>query len=133
MEYRSFGRTGLKLGVLGFGCGAVGGLMVRGSASDQDRAVGIALDAGINYFDTAEGSGTAPYVDEAARIDLAVREATTGPWARAYWTGDDLLLEGISHGATAPRFHTSAKSVRARPLHLGRLISSFHDGLKRWE
>jgi hypothetical protein len=56
----------------------------------------------INYFDTSMGSGTAPYIDEAARIDLAVREATTGAWAQAYWTGADLLLEGISHGATAP-------------------------------
>lgn len=27
--------------------------MVRGSAADQNRAVGLALDAGINYFDTA--------------------------------------------------------------------------------
>ncbi len=53
-------------------------------------------------FDTATGSGAAPHVDEAARIDLAVREATTGPWAQAHWTGRDLLLEGISHGATAP-------------------------------
>jgi len=56
----------------------------------------------INYFETPEGSGTAPYLDEAERLDLAVREATTGPWARAYWSGRDLLLEGISHGATAP-------------------------------
>ena len=56
----------------------------------------------INYFETAGGSGSSPYVDEAARVDLAVREATTGPWARAYWTGEDLLLQGISHGATAP-------------------------------
>ena len=30
MEMRIFGRTGLPLSVLGFGCGAVGGLMVRG-------------------------------------------------------------------------------------------------------
>ncbi|MSP04651.1 MAG: aldo/keto reductase [Acetobacteraceae bacterium] len=57
MEYRAFGKTGLKVGVLGFGAGAVGGLMVRGSAADQDRAVGIALDAGINYFDTAPQYG----------------------------------------------------------------------------
>ncbi len=57
MEYRAFGRTGLKLGVLGFGCGAVGGLMVRGTPANQDRAVGIALDAGINYFDTAPQYG----------------------------------------------------------------------------
>lgn len=56
----------------------------------------------INYFDTSTGSGDAPYIDEAARVDLAVRAATTGAWANAYWTGRDLLLEGISHGATAP-------------------------------
>lgn len=56
----------------------------------------------INYFDTPIGSGAAPYVDEASRIDRAVKEATTGAWARAYWTGEELLLEGISHGATAP-------------------------------
>jgi L-galactose dehydrogenase/L-glyceraldehyde 3-phosphate reductase len=43
----------LRLSVLGFGCGAVGGLMVRGSEADQDKAIGLALDAGINYFDTA--------------------------------------------------------------------------------
>jgi L-galactose dehydrogenase/L-glyceraldehyde 3-phosphate reductase len=30
MEKRIFGRTGLELSVLGLGCGAVGGLMVRG-------------------------------------------------------------------------------------------------------
>jgi aryl-alcohol dehydrogenase-like predicted oxidoreductase len=53
METRIFGRSGLRLSILGFGCGAVGGLMVRGSAADQDKAIGMALDAGINYFDTA--------------------------------------------------------------------------------
>ena len=31
METRIFGRSGLRLSILGFGCGAVGGLMVRGS------------------------------------------------------------------------------------------------------
>jgi aryl-alcohol dehydrogenase-like predicted oxidoreductase len=53
MEMRIFGRLGLRVSVLGFGCGAVGGLMVRGSPADQDRAVGQAVAAGINYFDTA--------------------------------------------------------------------------------
>src|SRR5690349_4930467 len=53
MQLRVFGRTGLKLSVLGFGCGAVGGLMVRGSAADQERTVARAIAAGVNYFDTA--------------------------------------------------------------------------------
>jgi aryl-alcohol dehydrogenase-like predicted oxidoreductase len=53
METRSFGRSGLKVSVLGFGCGAVGGLMVRGTETEQERAFARALDAGITYFDTA--------------------------------------------------------------------------------
>src|SRR5439155_25220324 len=53
MERRTLGRTGLKVSVLGFGCGAVGGLMVRGNPADQERAVARALELGINYFDTA--------------------------------------------------------------------------------
>ena len=57
MEYRTFGRTGLQLSILGFGCGAVGGLMVRGAPSDQERAVAQAIEAGINYFDTAAQYG----------------------------------------------------------------------------
>lgn len=53
MQLRNFGRTGVRLSVLGFGCGAVGGLMVHGEAADQERAVARALEAGVNYFDTA--------------------------------------------------------------------------------
>jgi aryl-alcohol dehydrogenase-like predicted oxidoreductase len=53
MEMRTFGRTGLRVSIFGFGCGAVGGLMVRGSPEDQERAVARALEAGVNYFDTA--------------------------------------------------------------------------------
>src|SRR5256886_2756159 len=53
MQLRVFGRTGMRLSVLGFGCGAVGGLMVRGDAADQERAIARAIAAGVNYFDTA--------------------------------------------------------------------------------
>ena len=53
VETRPFGPDGTPVSLLGFGCGAVGGLMVRGAAADQERAVARALEAGINYFDTA--------------------------------------------------------------------------------
>jgi aryl-alcohol dehydrogenase-like predicted oxidoreductase len=53
MEMRIFGRTGMQLSVLGFGCGAVGGLMVRGDPLDQERTTARAITAGVNYFDTA--------------------------------------------------------------------------------
>ena len=57
MEKRRFGRTGLDVSLLGFGCGAVGGLMVKGEPADQERAVARALELGINYFDTAQMYG----------------------------------------------------------------------------
>jgi aryl-alcohol dehydrogenase-like predicted oxidoreductase len=53
METRIYGRSGMQISILGFGCGAVGGLMVRGAAADQERTIARALDAGVNYFDTA--------------------------------------------------------------------------------
>jgi aryl-alcohol dehydrogenase-like predicted oxidoreductase len=53
MQMRVFGRSGMQVSVLGFGCGAVGGLMVRGDHADQERTVARALAAGVNYFDTA--------------------------------------------------------------------------------
>src|SRR5271170_6033485 len=57
MEQRKLGRTGLDVSLLGFGCGAVGGLMIKGAAVDQERAIWRALELGINYFDTAQQYG----------------------------------------------------------------------------
>ena len=57
MEPRSLGRTGLTVSTLGFGCGSVGGLMIRGTAADQERAVARALALGITYYDTAPSYG----------------------------------------------------------------------------
>jgi aryl-alcohol dehydrogenase-like predicted oxidoreductase len=53
MEKRRLGRTGLKVSVLGYGAGAVGGLFTKGRPADQERAAVRAIEAGINYFDTA--------------------------------------------------------------------------------
>jgi aryl-alcohol dehydrogenase-like predicted oxidoreductase len=53
MQMRVFGRTGMKISALGFGCGAVGGIMVRGDPADQEHLVARAIDVGVNYFDTA--------------------------------------------------------------------------------
>ena len=53
MQLRTFGRTGMQLSVLGFGCGAVGGFMVRGDPADQERIIARAIATGVNYFDTA--------------------------------------------------------------------------------
>ena len=57
MDYRPLGSTGLNVSEIGFGCGNVGGLMIRGEHSDQVKAVARAMELGINYFDTAPSYG----------------------------------------------------------------------------
>jgi aryl-alcohol dehydrogenase-like predicted oxidoreductase len=57
MEYRVLGRTNLRVSALGFGCGNVGGLMVRGTGAERERAVARALELGVNFFDTAPAYG----------------------------------------------------------------------------
>jgi len=57
VEYRTLGRTGLKVSAIGFGCGSIGGLLIRGEAATQRRTVARAIEAGINYFDTAPSYG----------------------------------------------------------------------------
>jgi aryl-alcohol dehydrogenase-like predicted oxidoreductase len=84
MEKRTFGRSGMKLSILGFGCGAVGGLMVRGSPADQERAIGRALDAGVNYFDTAVLYGNGESEKNVGRIfgKLKPKDAVVGTKVR---------------------------------------------------
>ncbi len=57
MEQRPFGRTGLEVSAVGFGCWEVGGGYGQVDEADFGRAVSRALDLGINCFDTAEGYG----------------------------------------------------------------------------
>lgn len=57
MDYRPLGRTGLNVSTLGFGCGDVGGLIVRGTVAEREQAVARALELGVNYFDTASQYG----------------------------------------------------------------------------
>src|ERR1700755_1698522 len=84
MEYRVFGRTGLKVSLLGFGCGAVGGFMVRGNPADQERTVAHALDAGVNYFDTAVQYGDGESEKNLGRVlqNLKPKNAIVGTKVR---------------------------------------------------
>ena len=60
MEYRQLGRSGLKVPVLCYGAGTLG---TKGeffeawanlSEQESDRIIGTCMDAGLNFFDTAD-------------------------------------------------------------------------------
>lgn len=57
MKTRTLGRTGVQVSELIFGCGNVGGMMIRKSPDEMKKALGDALAAGINWFDTAAQYG----------------------------------------------------------------------------
>jgi aryl-alcohol dehydrogenase-like predicted oxidoreductase len=68
MEYTTLGKTGLKVSVVGLGCGGPSRLGLRGNADSQDRAIGIvrqAIDLGVNFIDTAQSYGTEGIVGKA--------------------------------------------------------------------
>lgn len=94
MEMRMFGRTGIRLSVLGFGCGAVGGLMVRGDPLDQERTMARAVDAGVNYFDTAVQYGNGESEKNLGRILQKLKPANA-------FVGTKVRLPSASFGGIA--------------------------------
>lgn len=59
MQYRKLGKTDIDVSTVAVGCWAFAGGKIWGGQDDRDsiHAVKAALDAGINFFDTAEGYG----------------------------------------------------------------------------
>ncbi len=57
MQYRPLGRTGIPVSALSFGAGPVPAVMTAGDPARQRAVVARALEAGINWFDTAAGYG----------------------------------------------------------------------------
>ena len=117
MELRVFGRTGMQLSVLGFGCGAVGGLMVRGDAADQERTVARAIDAGVNYFDTAVQYGDGESEKNLGRVLQKLKPANVV-------VGTKVRLPPADHGRIADAVTTSLEASLAR-LRLDR-VDIFH-------
>ena len=57
MKYRILGRTGIRVSEIGFGCGAIGGMIIKAPFDERVAAVQRALELGFNYFDTAASYG----------------------------------------------------------------------------
>src|SRR5258705_281277 len=64
MEYRSLGGTGLRVSALGFGCGNIGGLLIRGSVAERERAAaGLAEQGKIGFYGIPALGETASVLD----------------------------------------------------------------------
>ncbi len=119
MEYRTFGRTGMHVSVLGLGCGGFGGV---GSAPElfgkgEDGAAAFALmdqawDAGINYFDTADSYGG------------GVSETIIGAWLKERKLRDRLVL-------STKVFYAMAEGPNDRSLSRRHITQAVEGSLRR--
>lgn len=69
MDYTTLGRTGLKVGVAGLGCGGFSRLGL-GTGKTEAEAIGIvrqAIEFGVNLFDTAASYGTEAVLGKAIK------------------------------------------------------------------
>jgi aryl-alcohol dehydrogenase-like predicted oxidoreductase len=75
MQYRTLGRTGLRVSDIGFGAMTIGG-EIFGSTDDQEslRALHQALDLGMNFIDTADAYGRGHSEELIAQILKARRK-----------------------------------------------------------
>jgi len=117
METRAFGRTGMRLSLLGFGCGAVGGLMVRGDPADQERTIARAIGAGVNYFDTAVQYGNGESEKNLGRVLQRLKPANVA-------VGTKVRLRSGDFGDIANAVAKSLEGSLAR-LQLDR-VDIFH-------
>jgi D-threo-aldose 1-dehydrogenase len=94
MRYRPFGRTGLDVSELIFGAGWVGGILIHQDDATKRASLKRALDAGINWIDTAPSYGDGkseealgwllqevdrkPYLSTKVRLDLGRLDDISG-------------------------------------------------------
>ncbi len=58
MQYRTLGRTGLRVSEIGYGAWGVGGVQwLGGNDTEAKKALNLAFDLGVNFFDTALAYG----------------------------------------------------------------------------
>ena len=127
MEQRNLGRTGLTVSALGFGCGAVGGLFVKGDVAAQRQALDEAVAAGISYFDTAPSYG-----DGASETNLGQVLAESGAPVRV-GTKVRVLPGDVADAAGVIRrsLETSLRRLRRERVDLLQLHTRI--GLRRDE
>jgi aryl-alcohol dehydrogenase-like predicted oxidoreductase len=76
MDYRTFGRTDLRVSRICFGTWSFGGEWGDVQTADAEAAVRTALDLGINFFDTAQAYGfgaSESLLGDALRPEIASR------------------------------------------------------------
>lgn len=99
MEQRALGRSGLQVGVVGFGAWAIGGSWGEVDDARSLEALHAALDSGVNFVDTADvyGDGRSERLvgrlrrERAERVIVATKAGRRAPQVVESYTPENLL------------------------------------------
>ena len=121
MQYTKLGNTGISVSRLCMGCMTYGGGEQPSWAMRRDWALGadearehfaVALEAGINFFDTADV------------YSIGASEEITGRWLNEMASRDDIVVATKAHGAMGP-------GPNRRGLSRKHLIEACENSLRR--
>ncbi len=135
MEYRTLGKTGIRIPEISFGCGAVGGLMTADRREEQIRVIQRALDLGITHFDTASSYGDGTSETNLGKVLKEIEpEITLSTKVRLGPERPDNLKEATIALAEHCR-HTSrtGRATDTAPVHAPRPPRAvLHRSARRW-
>ncbi len=114
MKYRRFGSTGIEVPEVVFGGGRVGGILIFGDDDTRRAAVRRALDAGIDWFDTAMSYGGGKS-EEA--LGWLLQEVPETPRVSTKVTIDPARLDDIA-GQIEESVHNSLARLRMDAVEL---------------
>lgn len=118
MEYRRLGKSGLRVSEFSFGAWVTFGKQV--GEDDAASIMGAAYDAGINFFDNAEGyeSGNAEIVMGEALKKLNWSRDTYMVSSKVFWGGKKPTQRGLSAKHVTDGAHQALKRLQVDYLDL---------------
>lgn len=118
MEYRSLGRSGLKVSALSFGSWITFGNQV-GDTTAED-CMKLAYDSGINFFDNAEvyAAGKSEIVMGNILKSMGWSRDSYIVSSKVYWGGDKPTQTGLSRKHVTEACHAALKRLQVDYLDL---------------
>lgn len=114
MNTRKFGKTGLQISELIFGGGFVGGLLITQDDDTKRQALRRALDAGINWIDTAPSYGDG---QSEQALGWLLQEIDDQPYISTKFRIDTNRLDDIP-GQIEESLTASLQRLRRDSVHL---------------
>jgi voltage-dependent potassium channel beta subunit len=118
MEYRRLGKSGLKVSEL-----SLGSWVTFSKQVDESKALKLmttAYDAGVNFFDNAEGyeAGASEALMGAALEKLGFSRYSYAVSSKVFWGGEKPTQKGLSRKHVTEAAHAALKRLRVDYLDL---------------